>query len=153
MSSFVVTLAFTWKNKAESLRTQWPMRVPRLPLKQPALGQPWEGSANDCHTKAKCLAARQWEADQARLTWSLSSVCGTRPSILHRWPQHFQQCVCTLTMASACLIPSLTNKKVQDYLHSTSLCSVFFLTFMFKPSTTDDYIGSQLIFNFYWLVD
>ena len=41
-------------------------------LRPRAWGQPREGSANDCRTKAKCLTATQGEAGETRLTWSES---------------------------------------------------------------------------------
>lgn len=60
-----------WRIETNKQFPRWPRRVIFLHrLRHWAVGQLWKGSANDCHTKAKCLTARRGKPLAARLTGS-----------------------------------------------------------------------------------
>lgn len=61
--------------------SKWPLLVAHFPLRPWAGGQPWNGSANDRRTKAKCLTARPGRSwpDLAQCVSLLSSVGGMDP--------------------------------------------------------------------------
>lgn len=62
---------------------QWPNREPCL--RPWAYRQSWKGSANDCRTKAKCLAVRRGGAGTARLPWSGNRVQREHESGESKW--------------------------------------------------------------------